>query len=99
MLENISTIEILENEDDNIDVAEEVSSNAATNSECTDNNLLQEDLLQIRLRKMNSQGMPTYSTTTEKGSVSSKSHKSSQFVQYQGAFIRKSTAQFYLAIV
>lgn len=96
MLENINTIEILENEDDNIDVVEEVSLNLTTNSECTNDDLLQEDLLQIRLQKLNSQGMPTYSTKTGKGSVSSKSYKSSHFVQYQGAFIRKSTALYLL---
>ena len=40
----LNTIEILESEDDNNDVADEISANGASNPDCTENSLLQEDL-------------------------------------------------------
>ena len=56
----LNTIEILVSEEDNNDVAdEEVSENGASNPDCTENSLLQEDHLKIRLRRRNIQGMPT----------------------------------------
>ena len=50
----------------------------------------------IRLRKQNQQGMPLYETTDEKGTKSHKSYKSSKFIEYSGAYIRKSTALYLL---
>ena len=96
MMENISLIELTENEDDNVDVPD--SANVATSMESSlnDDLALQEDLLQIRLRKQNQQGMPLYETTDEKGTKSHKSYKSSKFIEYSGAYIRKSTALYLL---
>ena len=56
----LNTIEILVSEDDNSNVADkEVSGNGTSNPDCTENSLLQEDHLKIRLRRRNIQGMPT----------------------------------------
>ena len=55
----LNTIEILESEDDNNDVADEISANGASNPDFTENSLLQEDHLKMRLRRRNIQGMPT----------------------------------------
>ena len=96
MMEDVSTIELLENEDDNANVSELTNSTPSIDCNVDDNTALQEDLLQIRLRKDNCQGMPMYSVTKEKGTKTDKSYKSSQFVKYQGAYIRKSTALYLL---
>ena len=96
MMENISTLEIIESEDDNADVSDDIPTSAVNTAQCTDDALVKEDLLQIRLRKDNHHGMPTYSLTTEKGTSINKSYQPSKFVRYQGAFIRKSTALYLL---
>ena len=64
-------------------------------------NMIKEDMSVLRLKKIDKSGIPTYSPSTEKGSSSKKSYVASRqskspFVQYKGAYIRKSTALYIL---
>ena len=96
MMENINEIVLVETENDNIDVfeSENLGVDNATNIDV--DSAIQEDLVQMRLKRNNNKGMPTYEATIDKGSKTHKSYKSSQFIKYQGAFIRKSTALYLL---
>ena len=60
--------------------------------------LIREDVAQIRLAKKHQKGMPTYVSigSNGKGTEKRKSYKHSQFVEYKGAYIRKSTALYLL---
>ena len=57
---------------------------------------LQEDYSQIRVAKESHKGIATYAQTGSRGTVRNKTYKQSQFVLYQGAYIRKSTALYLL---
>ena len=60
--------------------------------------LIQEDIAQVRLAKKQQKGLPTYTAVAAKGkgTEKGKSYKHSQFVEYKGAYIRKSTALYLL---
>lgn len=60
---------------------------------------IKEDLAIIKLKKSSSSGIPTYLPSTEKGTVAEKSFVNSKrskvpFIEYNGAFIRKTTALY-----
>ena len=57
---------------------------------------LQEDYSQIRVAKKSHKGIATYAQTGSRGTVRNKAYKQSQFVLYQGAYIRKSTVLYLL---
>ena len=57
---------------------------------------LQEDYSQIRVAKKSHKGIATYAQTGSRGTVRNKTYKQSQFVLYQCAYIRKSTALYLL---
>ena len=58
--------------------------------------ILQEDYSQIRFAKNANKSMATYSQTKSKGTLHNKTYRHSQFVDYEGAFMRKTTALYLL---
>ena len=58
--------------------------------------ILQEDYSQIRFAKNANKGMATYSQTKSKGTIRNKTHRHFQFLDYEGAFIRKTPALYLL---
>ena len=96
MMENVNEIVLVETENDNIDVFESANLGVDNATNIDVDSAIQEDLVQMKLKRNNNKGMPTYEATIDKGSKTNKSYKSTQFVKYQGAFIRKSTALYLL---
>ena len=99
----IDSVNELLDEDDDDDEDDDSNGNDAVNTSENITNisdevalLIQEDSTQIRLSKNLQNGMPTYTTTTDKGTQKNKTYQHSQFIEYQGAYIRKSTALYLL---
>ena len=99
----IDSVNELLDDDDDDDEDDDSNGNDAVNTSENITNiseevalLIQEDSTQICLSKHLQNGMPTYTTTTDKGTQKNKTYQHSQFVEYQGAYIRKSTALYLL---
>ena len=87
----IDSVNELLNDDDDDDEDDDSNGNDAVNTSENITNisdevalLIQEDSTQIRLSKDLQNGMPTYTTTTDKGTQKNKTYQLSQFVEYQG---------------
>ena len=84
-----------EDEGTSLDVQERPDETVAESDVTT----IKEDLAVLRLQKINSSGLPIYKASNEKGTVAKKSFTSSKksktpFIEYNRAYIRKSTALY-----
>ena len=95
----------LDQENEEIDVHEGEEEETTDSIDVTNIAHIKEDIAMIKLKKKSNSSFPTYIHSTEKGTVSSHSYltvvdsrksKKTPFVEYNGAYIRKTTALYLL---